>query len=232
MERRIRLIGEHLTHEILWGTAKRFLATGVEQPRGSFYSSLAAVVFGCFAFEAYLNAALEEVAPGAWKDERNFFVQARYRGTLGKFEYLAELCGHTVDKSRRPFQTVRKLSEVRNFLAHAPVEHFDVKVPVKKLEELQPHPSVLHVYACPKFAAKALADVEALLDGLQVALVARFDDIRIGSTVGAFSAIEGLWAASLVEEEQPRMSNKAMRSASHSGYKAKSQKGSRAARRT
>ena len=179
MSGKVRLTGEHFTHEVLWGTAKRFLATGVEQPRGSFYPLLAALVFGYFAFEAYLNAALEDVAPDVWKDSRKFFAQGKYRGTLGKFEYLAELSKYAVDKLQRPFHTVRKLHEVRNLLAHAPVERFDVTVPVEKLDEPQPHPSVLHDYAAPEFADKALADVEALLDGLQVALVATFGDILI-----------------------------------------------------
>ncbi len=143
MGKKVRLEGEHLTHTTLWATAKRFLSIGLRAPKGSFYQLLATVVFGYFAFEAYLNTALRAVAPDVWKDERRFFTSGKYRGTLGKFHYLAELAGLRVEKSRRPFQTVKRLSEARDFLGHAKVEKFNVVVPVEKLDEPHPHPSVL-----------------------------------------------------------------------------------------
>jgi hypothetical protein len=41
-----------------------------------------------------------------WKNERTFFNSGKYHGTLGKFQYLADLASHKVETSRRPYQTV------------------------------------------------------------------------------------------------------------------------------
>jgi hypothetical protein len=200
MGHEVHLTGEFLTHRSLWRTAQHFLAAGLGEPKGSFYPLLAAAVFGYFAFEAFLNAALREVARDVWLDEKSFFSKGEYRGTLGKYAYLAAISSHVVDKSCRPYQTVRELSDARDFLVHARTEEFDVIVPAEKLEEMKPHPSALDRYASAEFVGRAVADVEALSDSLHFSLIAKFGDIGIGSGRGAFSGIDSSWHASLVPE--------------------------------
>ena len=200
MKRKVQLTGEFLTHRTLWRTAQRFLAVGLGEPKGSFYPLLAAAVFSYFAFEAFLNAALRAVAHDVWVDERTFFSKGEYRGTLGKFGYLAAISEQVVDKSRRPYQTVRELSDARDFLVHAKTEEFDVIVPAERLDEMRPHPSALDRYSSAEFVARAVADVEALSDALHSSLVAKFGNIGIGSGQGAFSGIDSQWHASLVPE--------------------------------
>jgi hypothetical protein len=227
--RKVRLKGEHLIHRTLWQTAERFLEMGLSEPRGRFYPLLAAVVFAYFAFEAYLNTALRGVATDVWKEERTFFNSGAYRGTLGKFKYLAELAGVDVERSRRPYQTVRVLAEARDFLAHAKVEEFDLVVSADKLDDAEPRSSVLRVYAEPKFAQKALEDVERLSDGLQRALFVRFGPLLFGSEVGAFSGISGGWGASLIHEPD-KMPNQALQPTRRARGVAGSKRQSRAAR--
>jgi hypothetical protein len=207
MGQKVRLRGEHLTHTTLWSTAQRFLSTGLAEKKGGFYPLLAATVFAYFAFEAYLNTALRAVAPDIWKDERRFFACGNYRGTLGKLHYLAELAGLSVETSRRPFQTVNQLSEARDFLGHAKVEEFNVVVPVENLDEPRPYPSVLDKYSSPKFAKRAIEDVEKLADTLHRALLKRFGQLFFGSAAGAFSGVRGGWHTSLIPDKVREMPN-------------------------
>ncbi len=230
MGKKVRLEGEHLTHTTLWATAQRFLSTGLAEPKGSFHPLLAAVVFGYFAFEAYLNTALRAVAPDTWKDERRFFASGAYRGTLGKFQYLAESAGHSFEKSRRPFQTVKRLAEARDFLGHAKVEEFNVVVPVEKLDEPRPYPSILDTYSSPAFAKRAIEDVEKLSDALHHALLKRFGQLLFGSGAGAFSGVRGGWRASLIPEDLREMPNKALQPTSRARTRGKSKRRPRAAR--
>lgn len=203
MGRKVRLTGEHLTHVMLWTTSRWFLAKGLAEVKGSFYPLIAAVTFGNFAFEAYLNTALRRVAPEVWQDERAFFSTGLYRGTLGKFEYLASACNYAVNRGRRPFQSVKKLSEARDFLAHARVEEFDLVIPAEKLDEPKPSPSVLDTYASADFAKRTLADLEQLADALQVALGRRFGQLPFGSDEHAFAGISRSWHAALIDESMP-----------------------------
>lgn len=214
----------------MWQTAKRFLEAGLAEPKGSFYPLLAAVVFVYFSFEAYLNTALRAVARETWKDERRFFAGGKYRGTLGKFQYLAELASFQVEKSRRPYQTVRELAEARDFLGHARVEEFDLIVPVERLDQPRPYPSMLDTYSEPKFVKRAIDDVEKLSDGLHRALVEKFGQLLFGSAAGAFSGVRGGWHASLIQEKARGMPNKALQPASRVQQKAKSKRHSLAAR--
>ena len=200
MKKRVRLQGEHLTHRPLWHTAQRFLAAGLAEEKGSFYPLLASVVFGYFSFEAYLNTALREVDPATWKIERKFFSTGTYQGTIGKYKYLAELANLTIDASRRPFQTVKKVSEARDFLAHAKVEEFDLIVPAETLDEFKPHPSALDKYSSAPFAKAALQDIERVADALHLALLKKFVNLQFGSKAGAFSGVTGGFHASLIVE--------------------------------
>lgn len=230
MGQKVRLQGEHLTHTTLWATAERFLKIGLAEPKGSFYPLLASTVFAYFAFEAYLNTALRAVAPAVWKDEKKFFGTGKYRGTLGKCHYLAELVGLSIETSRRPFQTARQLAEARDFLGHAKVEEFDVVVPVAKLDEPRPYPSAMDTYSSATFAKRAIEDVEKLCDALHLALIKKFGQLLFGSSAGAFSGVRGGWHASLVQDSVREMPNKALQPSSRAQRKTKSKRRSRAAR--
>lgn len=176
-----------------------FLADGTTEPRGSFYPLLAAGVFAYFAFEAFLNEALRQVKPDVWEKEAEVFSKGPHRRTLGKFDYLASLCGHSTDKSRRPFQTVRELASARDFLVHAKTELFDTRASAEDVAAVFRRPSVLDRYASLDFSTRALEDVEAVCDSLLAALTAKFGDTGIGSKRGVFSGIVGSYHATLVE---------------------------------
>ena len=103
----VRVEGEHYIDLRLWATATYLLSLGVRRRRGSFHPLVAASVFAFFAFEAFLNEVGRQLYPAVWARERKSFVSGRYRGTLGKFKYLATKTSFAYCPDARPFQTVR-----------------------------------------------------------------------------------------------------------------------------
>jgi hypothetical protein len=192
---KFRLTGVVYTHQTLWHTAKHFAKVG-EEPVGSFYPLLAAGVFAYFAFEALLNEILRQVDPDIWAKEREVFSKGQYRGTLGKFDYLADKFSVSVDRSRRPYQTVRELAEARDELVHARTEMFDVVVKAPSLDSIPRHTSILDIYSSTEFVARTMTDIKQVSDALLNSVKRQAGDIEIGGTGGAFDGVYGSWEAS------------------------------------
>lgn len=109
-----------LNHRILWICAQKNLAFGQHKGSDAPYFNLTAMTMAYFAFEGYLNYLGELIAPEVWKEERQFFTRKPYEGTIGKCLFLMKITMQpALSSSRRPFLTVRKLAELRNFVAHS-----------------------------------------------------------------------------------------------------------------
>lgn len=189
----VRIKGAHYTHLRLWETAKRFLRAGRSEETGSFYPYLATSLFSYLAFEALINAWLQELDPEGWKRER------KLGGTLGKCEHLFRLAGATLDKNQPPFLGVQALAKARDFLAHARTEEFEETIPASRLDDPTPVPLRIDYYGSASFAAEAMAHVEGLANTLNEALRSKFDYVAVGSPGGAFYGIDGSWEAGPAE---------------------------------
>ena len=189
----VRIKGVHYTHLRLWETARRFMASGKAEERGSFYPFLAATLFSYLAFEALLNAWLHALDPDAWAREKEI------GSTLAKCAYLFALAGIPLDKSRRPYQTVRQVAGARDFLAHAKTEEFDELIPASRLNDMNPIDLDINRFGSESFATEALTQIEALANTLNQGLRAKFDYVPVGSAGGAFYGISGSSEASLPE---------------------------------
>lgn len=106
------------SHRRLWLVASQLTGQADENPLHSWYGYLAAQLLSFFAMEGLLNHIGEELRGDVWKDERSFFASSGYQGTLGKFDYLAEELGVEVDRSRRPYQSLKQLATLRNDMVH------------------------------------------------------------------------------------------------------------------
>jgi hypothetical protein len=84
-----------------------------------------------FAFEAYLNLAGPRVDPEAWKNEKEFFNKDPYRGTRGKLNRICEKIGFKLESGKRPYQTIRELRRLRDFLAHGKLEAYAYEIEVQ-----------------------------------------------------------------------------------------------------
>lgn len=81
---------------------------------GSYYSLMASILFSAFTFEAYLNH-LGSIKIKHWDEIERISVLSKYSVLCKEFDIQ-------VNKGGRPFQTIKKLFEFRNSIAHGKSE--------------------------------------------------------------------------------------------------------------
>jgi hypothetical protein len=123
-----QIAGQGFTHQLLWNSAKTLLSQPESQTPKDGYFRMAGMLMAYFTFEAYLNLVGPRVDPEAWKNERDFFNDDPYRGTDGKLKRISEKIGVTLPKGKRPYQTIRKLKRLRDFLAHGRLESYAYEI--------------------------------------------------------------------------------------------------------
>jgi len=159
---RARITGEHYTHRYLWHSAQTLATKGKADETGGVLL-MAATIFAYFAFEAYLNHIGPIVCAEEWFREREFFGGEggeRYRGTLGKAQFLADHLGVELDRGHRPFQTVIELDTRRDAVVHGRTQHFDVEIAFKAPEHIKRVDPVMYEFADEAFVDRVLRDVE------------------------------------------------------------------------
>lgn len=116
------------SYEILWRASQTALKmTEVEDERiRPDHLCMNAILTGFLAFEGFLNFVGEEIAEKVWKDEKQFFSGPDFKGVIGKVEYLFTLFpDRDLRKGEEPFQTFKKIKEVRDLLAHNRVKRYE-----------------------------------------------------------------------------------------------------------
>ena len=130
--KKTRVSGVTHHHRILWSAADRLIQEADEPPEGKWYGYMAGLLL---SFEGLLNYIGEELYPEEWAGEKAFFGQDPYRGTAGKLLFLSERLAVPIDRSRRPYQSFRRLSKFRDEMVHVRQEKVDTEV-VTSLEEI------------------------------------------------------------------------------------------------
>ena len=122
-------------HEILWRAALGALDMAeikdsrIRVDHLSIYSVLTAFL----AFEGFINLVGREIAPDKWKAEREFFSGPEFRGIVGKIEYLSTLFSNLdLKKGEEPYQTFKRLKDIRDSLAHNRVLQYSEKTPIEQ----------------------------------------------------------------------------------------------------
>jgi hypothetical protein len=82
------------------------------------------ILTGFLAFEGFVNLVGAQIAPDKWSQERDFFSRGEFRGILGKVDYLFTLFSVKLDKGIEPYQTVRRIKQTRDHLAHNRVHSY------------------------------------------------------------------------------------------------------------
>lgn len=123
---------EVYNHQILWGVAERNLRRAISsQKKDKMFYALGAMLLLFFAFEGYLNWLGNRIAPEVWEEERQFFSRPPYQGTLGKYRFLIKVLRlPTSDTSRGPFQTAKRLLDLRRLAVHPKAEAGDRAVEI------------------------------------------------------------------------------------------------------
>jgi hypothetical protein len=115
---------ESKTYAALFHTAWHLLDSAEKTKEGRLLNLQAASVFFAFAFEAYLNHV------GA--AELTFWEEIDRISYTDKLSVLAKHLGFKADKSRRPFQSIKALFDLRNALAHGRTQRVTVRNSTKE----------------------------------------------------------------------------------------------------
>jgi hypothetical protein len=131
-----------------------------------------------FAYEAYLNLVGPKVDQEAWKNEREFFGKRPYQGTAGKLKRICEAIKIEVDRGKRPYQTIRELKKLRDFLTHGKPESYAYELEVKEEGETPDMFIGLSIYQMVRreSADRALKDTEEFIEYLHSRIVEKLGD--------------------------------------------------------
>jgi hypothetical protein len=122
-------------HEILWSAALGALDMAeINDPRIRVdHLSIYSVLTAFLAFEGFINLVGNEIAPEVWKAERKFFAGPQFRGIVGKIEYLFTLFPNVdLKKGEEPYQTFKRLKDIRDSLAHNRVMQYSETTPIEE----------------------------------------------------------------------------------------------------
>lgn len=181
------------TYSELWHASRCVLESGLERPKGSTWQFLSSIVLTAFSFEAYLN----HVGPKTIECWEHLDRLPPW----SKFELLCETLGVKFEEGTgaRPLQTIAKLLDFRNTMAHGRSEEIKSK-PEERLADnrldshLGQHPLTNweRLVQNSDFAQRARDDVEAVLTKLQEA--------RTDKKEHLFTFGMGLHGATLIEK--------------------------------
>ena len=162
--KKTRVTGVTFHHRMLWSAARELIREADEEPGRRWHGYLAALLLAFFSFEGLLNYIGEELYPDEWSDEKVLFSQGPRRGATGKFEYLSDRLGVPFDRSRRPYQSLQKLSAFRRSMVHVRHEKIEAEV-VTSIEEIGKETHIPPIVAGDS-VREIRADLEELGAGL------------------------------------------------------------------
>jgi hypothetical protein len=149
------------TYVYCWIAARNALKSAQEEREGSFYSRMVAGVFAAFTIEGYLNHLGQRYVS-------DWAVFERKLGPREKLLFLQRVLRLSVDQSRRPFQTLPEIMQLRDRLAHGKTvtEVSEVVVDDPHSEAARyPEPRWVQLCALPS-VARMVEDAEAMVRNL------------------------------------------------------------------
>ncbi len=175
--------GETFTHKILWECCLRQIETARRRTRGTKYFHITAMLMAYLTYEAYITFLGDRFAPEIWKDEREFFSKPPYSGIEGKLKKIGECCPISgINKGRRPYQTIKNLKILRDFLSHCKPDKYELTT----IHSRDNEPPLFGEYGkidklvSKKQAGIAIKDVEEFIVLLHTQASKRSKDIWFG----------------------------------------------------
>ncbi|MFQ5927150.1 MAG: hypothetical protein ACE5MH_06920 [Terriglobia bacterium] len=177
----------------LWHASSCVLEAGLCNPRGSSWQFLSSIVLAAFTFEAYLNHVGPQVI-ACWESLERL-------PPLAKFALLCESLKvqFPEGKGKRPLQTIAKLLEFRNTMAHGQSETLKPKPTKRDINDSldsylgqRPLTEWEQVIHDDTFAKRAREDVETVLN--------RLHNARPDPKEALFTFGPGVHGATIIEE--------------------------------
>ena len=95
----------------LWHASNVLEALATEDPRGSTWKFMSALILSAFAWEAYLNQVGAQIDPQWNTVERKLSPKE-------KLKHIAKTIGKNIDLGASPYQEIKELHDLRDKLAH------------------------------------------------------------------------------------------------------------------
>lgn len=149
------------TYAEMWHCSRVMLYNGQEHKKGSYWQFMASLVFTAFTLEAYLNHIGQKLFK-CWSDVESLSPHKKLKLICEKLEIEP-------DYSKRPYQTIKKLFQFRNDVAHGKsvklksdkqIQYFD-----KDLDAVMKEPvsTSWEKYSEENNALRAREDIEAVI---------------------------------------------------------------------
>lgn len=158
------------TYSELWPASRCVLESGLNEPKGSAWQFLSSAVLTAFTFEAYLNHVGFRTI--------EYWYQLERLPPWSKFELLCETLGVNFPEGlgARPLQTIAKLLNFRNTIAHGRSAEIKAKPEVRVANDgldsylgVRPITDWERLIQDQTFAKRAQKDVKAVLTKLHEA---------------------------------------------------------------
>src|SRR5881227_1806330 len=117
-KRTARLEGEFHTHNFLWSDLEDIWKRLGDRELTDHGLYTAALVLLSRCLEAHANFLGATLFPSEWEGIANYLRTAKRRGVVGRVDYLAELLGVELDRSREPYSLLVDLEKRRHRLVH------------------------------------------------------------------------------------------------------------------
>lgn len=154
-------------YELVWRAAQSALqVASIKSPKiRKHHLALQSFLCGFIAFEGFTNFMGEEIAPDIWMDERNFFSRGKFRGIIGKVNFLVDRFqnGKSIKQSEH-YGAFLELKKMRDFLAHLKPE----RMKEYSVGGSPSFSSKLDQIQTPRAAGKALKHLKALAELMRI----------------------------------------------------------------
>lgn len=186
------IYGETFTHKVLWECCLRQMATAKRRKKGQMYFHITAMLMAYLTYEAYINFLGDRFASDVWEKEGDFFSKGTYKGIEGKLRKIQEKCPLTgINMGQRPYQTIKKLKELRDYLSHCKPDKYTKKIVHARDKEppLFGKYDKLETLVSKEQAEIAIADVKEFIEFLHKQAAKHTKDIWFGEK--ALTGIRG-----------------------------------------
>lgn len=150
-----------LTYSYLYHSAYYSYEEGIEKERnggeGSFYNFLNVIILLAFTIEAYLNHCGEDLI--------DYWDCIDRISTLDKLRVISEIKDIDFDTSKRPYQTIKKMINLRNTLAHGKTKNITGIIKYNSINEVSRKVPMLdwEKHCTEKSAKRFLNDTESVI---------------------------------------------------------------------
>jgi hypothetical protein len=136
------------------------IAKTEQEPKGSYYTTMSALLLTAFTFEAYLNHLGEKTI--------KFWGEIEPVKVMDKYSVLCKNLGLTPDFSKRPYQTLKALFTFRNAIAHGKSQILQETKAVSSQDDPHDHTpkASWEEYSILENAKKAKDDVSKIITEL------------------------------------------------------------------